>query len=138
MNIIKADIGYNLWVQHHLAKRFLSISLSTIALSLLCVMYMLASPASLQIKPLDSAQAAMVPVASQPDRMAFVAFSADSRIKAFWKQPEGSTYHFTIEIDPLDSATEAETELDEAGVDSQPDYGTDAEQESQSDSTDSV
>jgi hypothetical protein len=62
---------------------------------------MYASPAQTQIRQPESPDAAVLPVASQPTRMAFVAYSDDSRIKAFWKQPEESGYRFTIEIDPL-------------------------------------
>jgi len=97
-------------MQRLLAKRFITLSLGSIGLSLLCVAYMYASPGRLQISPLQDPDIAGVPVASQPTRMAFVAFSADSRIKAFWKEPEDSTIHMTIEIDPLGESADDETD----------------------------
>lgn len=90
-------------------------------ISLLCVAYMYAIPAQTQIIKPESPVARVLPVASQPTRMAFVAYSEDSRIKAFWKQPEESTYRFTIEIDPLSSESEENIadDFNSAGDDSE-------------------
>ncbi|MEZ5338778.1 MAG: hypothetical protein R3F46_11005 [bacterium] len=87
-------------MQRRLARSFMAWGLGTVVASMVCVGYMFALPSPLQLPPLEVQQAPQVTVASQPSRLAFIAFSGENTIRGFWKDPQDSAVNFTIEIDP--------------------------------------
>lgn len=89
-------------MQRRLARYFYGWCIGTFLFAAVCVTYMYALPSPQTVAIAGEQQPVDVPVASQPARMAFVAFSEESTIRAFWKSPEESTYRFTIEIDPVE------------------------------------
>ncbi len=109
-------------MQRRLARTFFAWCLGTMLLAALCVSYMYSDPSPVGIVSLEQVVEPTLPVASQPSRMAFISYSADSTIRAFWKSPEESKYRFTIEIDPVDDEVAAEDEA-QAAADADADTG---------------